>query len=150
MAIDINGKIKISSTLNQTTLDKLYLYNEGIECLPVTGRWEKTGYHVSNSGTLTKNDDSMYIYSPNGSRLFIGIKNSIDLSKYSKLVIESTGSQSLCQISQNSYFSNGGGRDIHYSTLSALDISGYNNNYYIHLTVANAGNCTIQKVWLER
>ncbi len=105
IAIDVNGKLK-SSTIMQTTLDKLYLYVDGIECTPITGGWNATGYHVSNSGTFTKNTNNMYLYAPYNSRIFIGIKNAIDLSSYSKLFIESTGSQYFCQISTNSYFNN--------------------------------------------
>lgn len=151
MAIDVNGKIKFSSALNQTTLDKLYLYNAGTECTPITGGWLRTGYHVNNSGTFTSNEDNMYIYSPNGSRIFGGIKNAIDLSEYSKLFIESTGNQFICQITTTSYFSNNsGGEDISYTSGQPVNISNYNGNYYIHLTAANAGNCTISKVWLEK
>ena len=46
IAIDTIGKIK-QLNVNQTTLDKLYLYDNGAEYTTITGGWKHTGYHIT-------------------------------------------------------------------------------------------------------
>ena len=149
IVIDENAKLK-SSEISAKTLNKLYLYNEGNECNFITDGWKQSGYHVKNNGTLTKNTDNIYLYSPNGSRIYCSHQKPIDLTNYSKLYIEIEGTQKVCAISTISYFSNSYGTDINIDNMVPIDISEYKGNYYIHLTNANGGYSNIKNVWLEK
>ncbi len=149
IAIDDNAKLKYSK-ISAKTLNRLYLYKEGNECNFITGGWKHSGYHVNNTGTFTKNEDNIYLYAPMNARIFCSQTKPIDLTNYSKLYIEIEGTEKIYTISKISYFSNSFGEDISFNSMEPIDISNYNTNYYIHLTVANNYYCQIKNVWLEK
>ena len=152
IAMDEDGKIKLSKEITQATIDKLYLYKEGNECILITGGWQKTGYDWHDYGTFTKNSNNMYIYSPSSSRIYCGNKRDIDLTNYTKLYIESNSTTNtyLATISKVDYYNNSFGTDLVYKSGEYIDIDNYNDRYYIHITVANGCDNTIQKIWLEK
>ncbi len=154
MAIDNEGNVRKSEIIKQKTDNKLYLYKDGNEFLPVTGGWSITGYHVSYSGGLTKYGDYMNFYSPSGTRLYVGTKNMIDISKYSKIIVNYNGvsvSSSLQFVFSNkNYYTN---QDPYAATVYTTDftsrnISALNVSCYIHLSVVNL-NVNVDEIYLE-
>lgn len=149
IAMDKSGDIKKTNNIEVKTENKVYLYKEGNECNYLTGGWKHTGYDANDLGTITKNDDNMYIFAPTNSRIFCGTSKMIDLSKYIGIYIECEGEQRICQINTKSYFSNDSGQDFIYNNKEKVDISSYNSKYYLHFSNANEGSQTIKNVWLE-
>ncbi len=150
IAMDKTGKTKRTNNIEVKTENKVYLYKAGNECTYLTGGWKHTGYDVYNWGTITKNEDNIYIYAPNASRIFCGTTKIIDLSKYSKLYIEGDGNQQLYMINTKSYFNDSSGtEDLSYKSKEEVNISDYNSQYYLHFTNANGCYQTIKNVWLE-
>lgn len=75
-----------------TTQEKIYLYNNGEECIGITGGWTKA--FSTYSGTGEKKDSYLYYYSPKQSNVFstyyFRTTNKINLEEYRKLYIESS------------------------------------------------------------
>lgn len=153
VAMDKSGNIKRTNNIEVKTEDKIYLYKEGNECVYLTGGWKYTGYDANKWGTITKNDNNMYIYSPGMSRIYCGTSKTIDLSKYSGLYIEedelSEGAYRYCTITTKSYFNDTAGSDIKYTSKEKLNILNYNSSYYIHMTVHHNSYISIKNIWLE-
>lgn len=149
IAMDKSGNMKKTDNTEVKTQNKVYLYKEGNEIKHMTNGWVKTGYELNDNGTINKNDNSIYLYAPQWSRIFCGTSKMIDLTKYSGLYIENEGSQCICQISTRNYLTSAGTNDISYKSKEKIDISSYNSQNYLHLTCANQGNANIKNVWLE-
>ncbi len=87
IAIDEVGKIKMSSTINETTLDKLYLYKEGNEYKTITGGWTLTNTQT-NARSQKNNDNMQLYYSITGStETACSTNNIIDISNFSFLYV---------------------------------------------------------------
>lgn len=154
MAIDNEGNVRKSNVIQQKTDNKLYLYKYGNEFTLITGGWNVTGYHVSLSGSLTKYSNYMNFYTPSNSRIYIGTKNMIDLSKYSTIVIKYNGnlvSSGVANVFSNkSYYSNQDTSTptVYSTNFASRDISNLNVNCYIHLSIVNL-SINVDEIYLE-
>lgn len=149
IAIDDKNKEIKTPVTNVKTLNKLYLYKQGDNYEELTQGWTYTGYHSKPGGSYSNDQNGIYLASSYGVRIFYGIQKMINLTAYSKLYIVSEGTDKICQISKRSYHNNATGSDIGYSN-NAIDISGYKDEYYIHLTVANGDTVRVKEVYLEK
>lgn len=73
--------------------ERVYLYNEGNECLNITGGWTIDGFYTNTQYTRiagTKNADNIEVETDgtHATRCFLGINNLIDFTGYSKISYE--------------------------------------------------------------
>lgn len=152
VAIDDKANTKFSKKIQVTTLDKLYLYKEGDECIPVTDGWAYTGYD-SYSGSLTKYDNYMsLIPGKYPSRVYCGTKKEIELNNYATINARtSIGDQSTpgetgtgvnLIASRTGYFNK---TPYH----GGFQIPNYVGPAYIHFNWTNQV-VDIYEVWLEK
>lgn len=66
----------------------LYLYNEGDECVDVTGGWTKESYNTTTNFTLSKASSNMTVTVIGTGKSQICTTNAIDLTNYSKLCFD--------------------------------------------------------------
>ena len=146
----------------------LYLYNEGDECIDITGGLVVKHNH---NGEYTKNSNYIYLYgnsSLSGGYLTLSTSNKIDLTKYSKikiladiLSVSTTGrfevyiKNSFGSYPWDNIVSSSAFKTVINSQILELDISTLNSIYYVCFG-ANAGSSgsgsvkvNIHKIWLE-
>ena len=140
--------------------EKLYLYNEGDECVNVTGGWNLVG-HESGSTVVTKENDSIKIsYTKNphyGMWGFMTTKNTIDFSNYSKIHIVATHIGIISGIDiimtlDDTYFYSDTSAEPRYEHV--YDISSYNKTSALSIRASTGANVAssqvyIYQVWLE-
>lgn len=87
VAVDENVKIKYSNKLREKTSSRLYLYNRGNECIPVTGGWKLN--NIQPNGRYKKNSDNILLYYSHfgGSESELKTISSIKLRDFSKLYV---------------------------------------------------------------
>lgn len=145
-----------------------YLYKAGDECTSITGGWN--GRVVAGSGTntgsFTKSDDRMVLVSSGGGfYVFTTVEtaNPISFAGYNKLKAEVLAPMTNASIYCNLGISTEPVNDSYSNTTSIvrsgksddivtieIDITGYQDNYYVDL-IADVGNTLhIYKVWLEK
>ncbi len=95
IAMDKYGKIKISKEIEETTIDKVYLYNDGIEYSSFGGEWKVSNYGEPNHGTFSKESNYLlitgnYCYTGN---FMVMKEKTMDFTGYSKIYakVEVTG-----------------------------------------------------------
>lgn len=135
--------------------NQLYLYNEGDECLDITGGWE-VGQNQEN-GIAGKNTDNIQLsYSSQyNTESYTKTINDIDLKGYTKLYIDysiNSVNGSLPQYKCLYLELNGEKKRLNETTVG--DYTGYfelneNSNYKICLLSYNS-NIYIRRVWLEK
>lgn len=166
MAVDENGKFKISNMISANTIDKTYLYLEGKVFEGITGGISHVNRTAYGGCSATFNSDNIYIdaYSNGGGGGVITNK-SIDLTEFN--TIKSTGKMT-------EYCYNSNGRILSTSTTNSWgspwypsnskvyvcsntnkdeivlenDISSLNGKYYI-INGFNQSRGYIYKIWLE-
>lgn len=173
IAMDKQGKIKISKSIIQETSNKLELYNNGNEYKNITGGWEGkslSGYGTEN-GQYLKTNEYMYVKNTstrpaNASNYYpswITI-NPINFSKYSKIVVEGqfitpaeTRNHIIITTSTNILQGTSYIETIDKNaTKMEMDITNKNiKESYIAITCQNSNyndhtEITIRKVWLEK
>lgn len=168
MAVDENGKFKISNMISANTMDKTYLYLEGKVFEVITGGISHVNRTAYDGCSATFNSDNIYIdaYS-NGGGGGVTTNKSIDLTEFN--TIKSTGKMT------EYYSGDSGGRILATSTSNLWgsswypsynkvydcskldkdekkelknDISSLNGKYYI-INGFNQSRGYIYKIWLE-
>lgn len=158
--------VAMSRGLRAGTSDTLNLYNEGDECLAVSGGWN-LWYNEGATATLMKYDNYMYIKSEKVSGwyrfAFAATVKPVDLTQYTKLhfeVIAPTTNDTdytdygISAERVNSEWTNnvaGGffGR-FDERTDIVMDITEYTGPHYVNMLVDRGNELKIYKVWLEK
>ena len=137
IAIDEDDKTKVSKQKEERTLNKLYLYKSGNECVPVTGGWSSgyTGGNDSNVGRVTKNNDNINISTwGTWCEYSIWSSKNINRKEFSNLFLE-VKNASITGVSSPGYeqwwltvgeYNNGGLFSV-IKDINKLDISNINN-----------------------
>lgn len=174
IAMDKQGKIKISKIITQETPNKLELYNNGNEYKNITGGWE--GRSIANygleNGQYLKANEYMYVKNTstnpaNASNYYASwvTAKPIDLSKYSKIVVEGQFitppetrnhiiiTTNSTNFRQGTYYLETVAKNV---TKMEMDITNINiKQLYIAITCQNSNynnhtEITIRNVWLEK
>lgn len=139
---------------------KLYLYNEGDECVNVTGGWDLVG-HESGSTVVTKEKDSIKIsYTRHpyyGMWGFMNSRNKIDFSNYSKIHIVAThigviSGTDIIMTLDETYFYSDTSAEPRYEHV--YDISSYKKTSALSIRSSTGADVSssqvyIYQVWLE-
>ena len=127
VSLEMKYKLEDTSTVPKEEEDEentVYLYNEGDECTDITGGWVSKNFFNYSGGNYAIKQGDCLDYGDNSSSSYgyggFYTNNKIDLSQYSKMVID--WQQYSCSI--NKYGSGSGGA---YNTLALAESS---SSYY--------------------
>ena len=166
MAVDENGKFKISNMISANTIDKTYLYLEGKVFEVITGGISHVNRTAHGGCSATFNSDNIYIdaYS-NGGGGGVTTNKSIDLTEFNTIKFrgkvtqyysDDSGGRILATSTSNSWGSSWlpsnsnnvySKKDESKNPLE-LDISSLNGKYYI-INGFNQSRGYIYEIWLE-
>ena len=165
MAVDENGKFKISNMISANTMDKTYLYLEGKVFEVITGGISHVNRTAYDGCSATFNSDNIYIdaYS-NGGGGGVTTNKSIDLTEFNTIKFrgkvtqyysDDSGGRILATSTSNSWGSSWvpsnnyvcSKKDESKNPLE-LDISSLNGKYYI-INGFNQSRGYIYEIWLE-
>lgn len=152
----VSASIYQNGTWTQFSTEIRYLYNAGDECSDITGGWKAYAYRSANSQstpqapTVNKYAASMKISMDMGSSTYYGgalfTENSIDMSGYSKLIIDIyaiTGALKFrVASSKENGYSIAAGKSVSATGETSIDISSLNSGY-IALAIEGA-SCSVQ------
>lgn len=166
MAVDENGKFKISNMISANTMDKTYLYLKGKVFEVITGGISHVNRTAHGGCSATFNSDNIYIdaYS-NGGGGGVTTNKSIDLTEFNTIKFrgkvtqyysDDSGGRILATSTSNSWGSSWlpsnsnnvySKKDESKNPLE-LDISSLNGKYYI-INGFNQSRGYIYEIWLE-
>lgn len=133
-------------------MSRIYLYNEGDECVSITGGWVLTRW-TATSSSLTKNTNSMTAQFPRWSDGSIETVNDIDFFRYKTLTVEWTRTGSDAYMSFVAPISNPiiASGNIIKASPSEFDISSLDHTGKVSFSMANTGTATITitKIYVE-
>lgn len=153
--IDIEGVYQIAISFI------LFLYKDGDMCEEVTGGWEKNSNLTlwtncpSANGTVTFNDDSIYLNAGDFKSAVASTKNKVSVDGYSKMCAEFGAMNQASQQCAASATNSGSitWTAVIHSTQSNqtldVDISDLSGEYYFNFASGNGRWCYYKKLWLE-